>query len=230
MRLEIYRRRQPIGVANSCKYAIITLHFYRQNLGGTMQKHRLILASQSPRRKEILETMGLAFLIHPAQGEESAKGDSIEALVKNLALKKAQEVAIIYPHDFVLAADTVVCIAGKVLGKPKDKAEAYNMIQSLSGKKHEVLTGVCVYSPLTQEYLVECDSTAVYFDSLNEAEIQAYIQTDEPYDKAGGYALQGMAGTFVTRIEGCASNVVGLPMPLTKRLLLKSKAITNYGD
>lgn len=195
-----------------------------------MQKHRLILASQSPRRKEILETMGLAFLIHPAQGEESAKGDSMEELVKNLALQKAQEVAAIYPRDFVLAADTIVCIADQVLGKPKDKAEAYAMIKSLSGKKHEVLTGVCVYSPLSQDYLVECDSTAVYFDALSEAEIQAYIATKEPYDKAGAYALQGMAGAFISRIEGCASNVVGLPMPLTKKLLLKSKAMISYGD
>lgn len=194
-----------------------------------MHRRQIILASASPRRKELLETMGILFDIVPAQKEERAQGTSQE-IVCALARQKAEEVAEQYPDSFVIGADTIVCIDAQVLGKPKNREDAFAMLKALRGRQHHVLTAVCVYSPLTKDYLVEYDTTAVYFEPVSDAEISAYLDTDEPYDKAGAYALQGRAGSMIQRIEGCASNVIGLPMPLLKKMLIKTKAIPDFGE
>ncbi len=194
-----------------------------------MPSTKLILASASPRRKEILETMGITFDIVPANGEETATGSPIETVCA-LAKQKAMEIAVQFPHRFIVGADTIVCIDNQILGKPKDAQDAYRMMQLLSGRRHEVLTAIALYSPRCRECTVEYESTAVYFDVLEEAEIKAYIATQEPYDKAGGYALQGRAGAMVNRIEGCASNVIGMPMSRLKKILRKANAIPTSGE
>ncbi|MDY5731159.1 MAG: Maf family protein [Eubacteriales bacterium] len=187
----------------------------------------IILASASPRRKEILDLMGLKYTIVAAKGEEIASGTATK-VVKQLAKQKAKEVALQYADHFVIGADTVVCLDGKIMGKPADAKEAFAMLRALSGKKHQVYTGVCIYSPTDRSFLVDHDCTDVYFAELSDVEIQNYIASGEPFDKAGAYALQGIAGACVTKIEGCVSNVIGLPMPLLKQMLMRCGAITAW--
>ncbi|MBQ3221006.1 MAG: septum formation protein Maf [Clostridia bacterium] len=177
-----------------------------------------ILASASPRRKELLGEVIEKFEIVPAQGEEYAEeGLPPNRLVCALAEQKASEVASLplAKGKAVLGADTVVALEGEVLGKPKDEADAARMLKMLSGRAHEVYTGVCVIFPDGTKR-VEADCTKVYFLPLDEAKISAYIATGSPMDKAGAYGIQD--GGLVERIEGSFSNVVGLPVELCKRL------------
>ena len=179
----------------------------------------MILASASPRRKEILGEIVEEFEIIPAKGEEDAKGAvTPEAVVKALAEQKAREVASMpcAKGKTVLGADTVVALDGEILGKPKDEADAYRMLSALSGRTHEVYTGVCVVSP-TGEVRTEADCTKVRFCALTEEAIRAYIRTGSPMDKAGAYGIQD--GGLVESIDGSFTNVVGLPKELCIKMI-----------
>ena len=179
----------------------------------------MILASQSPRRRELLGQMGFSFTVRPAKGEELAHPELTPAqLVEELARQKALEVsAEAASDDVVVAADTVVAIDGVVLGKPRDKAHAAQMLSALSGREHTVYTGVAVKRGET--LLVEHETTQVRFRPLTREEIDAYVATGEPMDKAGAYGIQGRGALLVEGIQGDYYNVVGLPVCLVGRLL-----------
>ena len=180
-------------------------------------KQPLILASASPRRRELMAYTGLPFEVICADAEEIKTGEP-EALVTENARLKARAVAEKHPGRLVLAADTIVYQDGQVLGKPKDEQDARNMLHSLSGKTHTVYTGVCVIGEDGREE-ARADASRVAFVPLSDEAIDWYIATGEPMDKAGAYAVQGRAGMFVSRIEGSYSNVIGLPMALVRDML-----------
>ena len=172
---------------------------------------RLILASASPRRRELLDRFGLTYEIVPAAGEERApEGMTPGELVAELAANKAAEVSARYPEAVVIAADTVVEVDGRILGKPGTVERAVEMLTELSGRENRVWTGVCVREG--DRVLTRSECTAVHFRKLTEEEIRAYAATGEPLDKAGAYGYQGLACLFVDRIEGDFFNVVGLPV------------------
>ena len=179
---------------------------------------RLILASASPRRAELLAAAGFAFEVRPRTVDERLKpGEDPHAHVVRLAREKAEAVDGADPDLVVLAADTVVVIDGLVLGKPADDGEAAVMLRRLSGRTHEVLTGVALRS--AGRVLTDVARTAVHFLPLSAAEIAWYVASGEPRDKAGAYAIQGLASRFVDRIEGSYTNVVGLPIATVAELL-----------
>ena len=184
---------------------------------------RLILASASPRRRELLANAGFAFEVAPAEVDESyTAGEDPAAFVERLALAKAAQVAQRFAAKddvVVLGADTVVVADGEVLGKPASADDARAMLRKLSGIIHRVITGVALAAPGTSRRAGGHEVTRVYFRPLTEEEIAAYVATGEPLDKAGAYAAQGQASRFVTRVEGCYFNVVGLPVALVDRLL-----------
>ena len=174
---------------------------------------RLILASGSPRRRELLDKFGINYEILPAQGEESAPPELTPGeRVKALAAQKAEEVAqrLNDPAAVILAADTLVELDGEVLGKPGTAERAQAMLRALSGREHRVWSGVCIREG--KKVLAESECTSVHFRALTDAEIHAYIATGEPLDKAGSYGYQGLASLFVERIEGDFFNVMGLPV------------------
>ena len=171
----------------------------------------LILASKSPRRKELLKQIGIPFVVVVSDAEEvSGNSWTPAALVVENAKRKARAVAEKYTDSPVLGADTVVSSEGKIFGKPKDKDEARKMLTALSGKMHEVTTGLALIN--RNEIRTTSVTTKVFFDTMTKADIDAYIATDEPMDKAGAYAIQGIAARFIEKIEGSYSNVVGLPL------------------
>ena len=180
---------------------------------------KIILASGSPRRRELLDMLGLKYNIQPAKGEEKADPSlPPDKLVRALAEAKALEVAAQNPSDdLVIAADTIVWHDGCVLGKPRDEADAFRMLRSLSGKTHEVYTGVTTVQSGKVDTQVEC--TRVRFRELSDEEIRAYIATKEPMDKAGAYGAQGYASLFVEKLEGDFFNVMGLPLCALGNLL-----------
>ena len=180
---------------------------------------RLVLASSSPRRANLLRAAGLEFLVVPAEADETPLPDeSPEPHVRRLALAKAQRVAAgVGPQTVVLGADTVVTVDGLILGKPGHAAEAGAMLRRLSGRTHEVLTGVALVLGAT--VVVEVCRTLVHFSQLTEEDLTWYVSSGEPWDKAGAYGIQGLASRFVDRIEGSYSNVVGLPVSLVVSLL-----------
>ena len=176
----------------------------------------LVLASQSPRRREILTQAGFAFTVRvPGIEEVRLPSESPEDYVRRLALEKALA-SMSSPEEFVLAADTVVVVDGVVLEKPASILDAGEMLRRLSGRSHAVLTGVCLLHGAQEWCAVE--STRVHFSTLPEDEIRAYCASGEPMDKAGAYAIQGLASKFIERVEGCYFNVVGLPISLVYRL------------
>ena len=182
----------------------------------------LILASASPRRRDLLEQLGVQFRCEPADIDESARtGEKPVDYVERMACEKAAVVAARYSEVdglAVLAADTSVVIDEDVLGKPRDHFDALGMLARLSGRSHSVLTGICLLAPDgdSRSQVVE---TQVKFVQLTREQCEAYLATDEPWDKAGAYAIQGLAGAFVSAIEGSYSNVVGLPLTETWQLL-----------
>lgn len=176
----------------------------------------LVLASASPRRREILERLGFEFEVIPAELEEAHSGDPVES-VKLLAELKAVETQSIRPRKTVLAADTIVLCDGVSLGKPAGRDEAAGMLRSLSGKRHEVITGMALVAPPNKR-VIDAESTGVYFREISDSMIERYVSTGEPLDKAGAYGIQGLASAFVERIEGCYFNVVGLPVSLLFRM------------
>ncbi len=180
-------------------------------------KQPLILASASPRRRELMGYTGLPFEVITADAEELKAGEP-ETLVMENARRKAEAVAKLHPGRLVLAADTIVYQDGRVLGKPRDEQDAREMLRRLSGNTHTVYAGVCVVDAAGNAQ-VHADASRVEFAPLTEAAIDWYVASGEPMDKAGAYAVQGRAGMFVRRIEGSYSNVIGLTMALVRDML-----------
>ena len=182
----------------------------------------IILASQSPRRSEILRNAGLPFEVRRASVDESVQPhEPPEKYVKRIAQAKAMAVKA-GPAEIVLGADTVVVIDGQIMGKPKDPDDALRMLVALRGRKHEVLTGVCLRHG--KRLIVDWAMTNVWMGPVSKEEIAEYISTGEPMDKAGAYAIQGLASKFIQRIDGSYTNVVGLPVELVYKHLRTLKA------
>jgi len=189
--------------------------------------NRLILASESPRRYELLMQMGLDFEVIPSKIFEGfVQAESPKDHVIRLAEAKAREVASKYPDRWVVAADTIVCINGSILGKPQGREEAVEMLRRLSGQDHRVLTGFSVCHSRRGESDREVVQTVVRMKPLTSAEIDWYVGTGEPYDKAGGYAIQGIGSFMIESIQGSYTNVVGLPLCELIQMLNRLGAIT----
>ena len=178
---------------------------------------RLILASASPRRSQLLRLLGIPFEVDAPEVDETTDLPPREA-VQLLSRRKALAGAALHPGCVVLAADTLVALEDTPLGKPRDEAEAFRMLRGLSGREHHVYTGVCCVAPDGSLH-AGLDTSRVRFSLMTDAEIRAYIATGEPMDKAGAYALQGGAAAWIESLQGSPSGVIGLPLPLTRRLL-----------
>jgi septum formation protein len=195
----------------------------------------LILASASPRRQELLRNAGIQFVVQAADIDESPLVDeSPQNCAERLAREKASVVFQERPQDYVLGADTIVVIDNNILGKPRDAADAARMLRLLSGRTHKVVTGVCLVTPSMRscestpegrEAITVSETTLVSMDKITEEEICDYIATGEPMDKAGAYAIQGIASRWINCIEGDYSNVVGLPVRRVYRMLRKQGAL-----
>jgi len=200
----------------------------------------LVLASASPRRQELLRSAGIAIRVQPTGiPEVPLDGEAPKAFAERLAREKAWAVFKEHPNDFVLGADTIVVVEREILGKPKDAADAARMLRLLSGRSHQVTTAVCLMGPTlslgasnnpggkidTAHGTVRSETTTVHMNPLSEEEIRTYVATGEPMDKAGAYAIQGMASRWVPRIEGDYANVVGLPIALVYQMLKECGAV-----
>lgn len=181
-----------------------------------MKKH-YVLASKSPRRSEILQNLGIRFAVVTAETDETSALADPERLVEELSRRKGEAVLALLrergelsPDTVVLASDTVVALEGEILGKPRDRADAERMLRALSGRRHKVISGVCLLSETGAG--VSHEVTEVEFDEIPEASLARYLDSAEPYDKAGAYAIQGMASAWIKGIHGCYFNVVGLPV------------------
>ena len=180
----------------------------------------LVLASQSPRRAEILRQAGIPFVVRAASVDETAlAGELPEHYVCRVAELKARAVEC-GPGETVLGADTTVVIDGEMLAKPADAADARRMLSRLADRRHEVLTGVSIRRG--SDVINDWAATHVWFTSMTDAEIDAYVASGEPMDKAGAYAIQGLASKFVEKLEGCYFNVVGLPVAMVYKHLRNS--------
>ncbi|MGA9304909.1 MAG: Maf family protein [Candidatus Sulfotelmatobacter sp.] len=182
----------------------------------------IVLASASPRRQELLRNARIAFTVQPADiNETPLAGESPRECAERLAREKALSVFQGRAGDCVLGADTIVVVDGAILGKPRDADDAVRMLGMLSGRTHAVITGVCLVWPGAgnAHAWTASESTMVTFGELSDNEIRDYVATGEPMDKAGGYAIQGIASRWIPRIEGDYSNVVGLPVALVYRML-----------
>lgn len=178
----------------------------------------LILASSSPRRKELLQQLGFQFeMMSPNIDESILVDENVETYVLRLARTKAQAVLFDHPHRIILAADTTLALDDQIIGKPKNKQHAFEIWSALSGRKHDVLTGICVATDQKIESMVV--RTCVEFQKLSQSDMESYWATGEPMGKAGAYAIQGIAAQYIPRIEGSYSNVVGLPLYETRQLL-----------
>lgn len=177
------------------------------------EKTEIILASASPRRSELLESAGIAFEVVPGEIDETPLPGELPAdHVQRLSREKVVDVAERTEGRFFIGADTIVVCDGEIMGKPKDGADAFRMLRKLSGGPHEVITGFTVYDKIRDGFLTAAVVTKVYFKSLSDEEIDTYIATGCPFDKAGAYAIQGGAAYMVRKIDGSYSNVVGLPL------------------
>jgi septum formation protein len=188
----------------------------------------LVLASASPRRQELLRAAGISFVVQPANVDETlTPGESPREFAERLAREKALCVWRARPQDVVLGADTIVVVGEAILGKPVDAADAVRMLRMLSGRDHQVMTAVCIVRPgasgpgqgASEIIRTAVETTRVTMSELSDGEIRDYVATGEPMDKAGAYAIQGMAARWIPRIEGDYSNVVGLPVALVYRML-----------
>jgi septum formation protein len=200
----------------------------------------LVLASASPRRQELLRNAGIPFTVCPANIPEVPRtGESPRDCAERLAREKALAVSHQRPADVVLGADTIVVVDGEMLGKPRDEADAMRMLRLLSGRTHQVITGVCLVGPSlrTGNQKLETGSnktcsetTLVTMTKLTEEDIRSYISSGEPMDKAGAYAIQGIASRWIPRIEGDYFNVVGLPVALVCRMLQENGVGSDKND
>ncbi len=197
----------------------------------------LVLASASPRRLDLLRNAGIAFTVHPADIDETAlNGELPVACAERLAREKALTISKARPQDLILGADTVVVVNDTMLAKPVDTEDAARMLRLLSGRVHQVITGVCLVAPRQQKgkhagqqlrtnITTASETTLVTFSEMSDSDIRGYVATGEPMDKAGAYAIQGMASRWIPRIEGDYSNVVGLPVALVYRMLRDQKLL-----
>jgi septum formation protein len=183
---------------------------------------RIILASGSPRREQLLQQIGLDFISSPAYIQEDlASSVSPPDLVQLIASQKALETASRWRKGIIVAADTVVVQAGVIMGKPREHSDAVHMLEQLSGKSHQVITGICVLDVESGVWDTDFEATSVFFRSFTQIEIDAYLGWAEWADKAGAYAIQGRGALLVERIEGCYFNVVGLPLNRLHLMLRK---------
>ncbi len=174
---------------------------------------KIILASGSPRRKELLEQIGVKFEVQPSEYEEDMSKDMRPSeLVKYLSRKKAEDVANNNKKSIVISADTIIAFKGKVLGKPKDKVDSTIMLKEMSDSVHSVFTGYTIWDTDSQRVLTSSVETKVFFKNISEKEIEAYVETGDPLDKAGAYAIQSLGAVLVEKIEGDFYNVMGLPI------------------
>ena len=194
----------------------------------------LVLASASPRRQDLLRSAGISFTVQPADIDETLlNGESPVTCAERLAREKALTISKMRPHDLILGADTVVVVNGIMLAKPVDTEDAARMLRMLSGRVHQVITGVSLVAPRQEAKPVEqqlrtditttSETTLVTFTEMSDSDIRYYVATGEPMDKAGAYAIQGMASRWIPRIEGDYSNVVGLPVALVYQMLRDQK-------
>jgi len=191
-----------------------------------MPHQRLILASQSPRRRYLLEQAGLEFDVIPSTVDESAMAlDTPEMYVQQLAKAKAAEISNRFPKRWVIGADTIVLIGDHILGKPDGKTSARKMLHRLSGQTHQVFTGFTICCDALNKHHTEAVRTDVTFKALSPSEIEWYIHTDEPFDKAGAYAIQGLGTFLVKSIRGSYTNVVGLPVCEVIEILIRERVI-----
>ena len=187
---------------------------------------KLILASKSPRRRDLLKQAGIQFSVIPSSFDEnSVKLSSPEVTVRRLAESKARDIAGQYPDSWIIGADTIVCVNGNILGKPNSRADARKMLTLLSGKTHQVLTGYCICCHGSGRTFSDVVKTEVCFKKLTASEIDWYINSEEPFDKAGAYAIQGIGSFLVRRINGSYTNVVGLPVCEVMDFLIREKVI-----
>ena len=187
---------------------------------------RMILASESPRRRELLAAVGVPFRVVPSGVDEIPRpGESPSRFVRRAALDKGEAVAQLYPSYFVLSADTIVVADGRILGKPRDRAEARRMLSRLAGREHRVYTGVCLLCRERGFRDLGTEVTRVRFRPLTAAEVAAYARTGECDDKAGAYAAQGAGMLLIDRVAGSFSNVVGLPMTRVVAMLARARVI-----
>lgn len=196
----------------------------------------LIMGSQSPRRLELLKQCGIPVEVLPIEVDEAIMpGERPDAMATRLArqkgagaLYKLRQLGRAASGRWILCADTIVHVTGELLGKPRDDDDARRMLRLLSGRTHNVTTGFVVHGPDAFDAPAYAETTAVTFRTLAEAEVQRYVRTREGHDKAGGYAIQGLGGAFVERIEGSYANVVGLPIHRVVEVLLKLGALEHY--
>ncbi len=193
-----------------------------KNIAQLLGDRKLILASRSPRRAEILRREKVKFQIKvpPDIEEESPSSDPVEHVL-SLSESKATSVSQKVEDGLILGADTIVVLDGEIMGKPKDESEAFLILKKLSGRMHRVYTGITLVSKYSGKVISDYDLTEVKFNQLDDKRILAYIDTKEPMDKAGAYGIQGMGGFLVERIEGSLDNVIGLPTGKLKEMLAK---------
>ena len=182
----------------------------------------IILASKSPRRRNLLQKAGIQFSVIPSNFEEnSVTATSPRSYVETLARSKALDISAKHPDSWVIGADTIVLIGGNILGKPGSRADAHAMLDSLSNRTHQVLTGFCICCGSTNRIVSDIVTTDVLFKKLSSREIEWYIDTGEPFDKAGAYAIQGLGMLLVKSINGSYTNVVGLPVCEVAEILME---------
>lgn len=187
-------------------------------------KLKWILASASPRRREILSNLGLSFFVDPCSAPEPARipGESPSLYARRVAALKAEGVSKKHKSGLVIAADTIVVLGNSILGKPESREDAERMLERLNGRWHEVLTGVSLMDLGRKRIFSDCSRSRVHFRRLSHAEIEWYLDTEEYRDKAGSYGVQGYASLFIDRIEGCYFNIVGFPVATFEKLCRKA--------
>lgn len=185
-------------------------------------KPLIVLASSSPRRQELLKNLGLPFTVQVSDIDETVSSDlNPEEIVQTLSFQKAEVITKKLSFGLVIGSDTIVVLDGQVLGKPTDEQDAYRMLRALSGRKHQVFTGVAIIDAASGKAEVSYSSTYVTMEAMTDETIYSYIASGEPMDKAGSYAIQGLGATLVQKIEGDYFTVVGLPLHLLAHMLTK---------
>ena len=191
-------------------------------LHNLLKNKNIILASRSPRRAFLLEQVGLQFEQIPSHIEENLNGMQPDDFVLYYSKKKAEEIQKSHTDSLIIGADTIVVLNNKIIGKPHNNEDAFQILKKLSGKCHEVLTGVSILFHDSQ--LSDIAKTKVYFKPISDKDIKEYISTGEPMDKAGAYGIQGYGSQFIYKIEGCYFNVMGFPIPLFYEMCIKLKS------
>lgn len=191
-------------------------------LDNLLKNQDIILASRSPRRAFLLKQVGLNFKQIPSHIEEHLNGMEPEDFVLHYAKKKAEDIHKTHPDSLIIGADTIVVLRNEIIGKPQNNEDAFNILKNLSGKCHEVYTGVSIL--LNEIHISEIAKTKVYFTFISDEDIREYVFTGEPMDKAGAYGIQGFGSQFIDKIEGCYFNVMGFPIPLFYKMCIKLKS------